>query len=436
MPMRTFHTRSTLALLIAGAAAVHTATAVDAQIPAPPQARAVALVGGTIHTVSGDVIENGTLVFDNGVIIGLGPAAAIPDGAERVDITGRHVYPGLIHAHSQMGLYEIGAVDMTVDLNELGPFNPNARARVAFNPESRHIGVARSNGVLVTVSAPAGGIIAGLSAAMMMEGWTWEGMTLRAETGLIIQWPSPSQEGPYDEATRSLRAFFADARAYRDARQAAPTRHPEDARLEAMIPALERTIPVVVQASELRQIQDAIAWADEERVRIVLLGGHDAGYVADLLARRQIPVIVTTVLDAPSRAWEPYDTRYSLPARLHQAGVPFAIAGAASAPYANRLPYEAGAATAFGLPPAEALRAVTLYPARILGLDDRIGSLEIGKDATLMVTSGDPLQYQTAIEQAYIHGRRLDMADAHRRFFEKYSERIRQEGARLNTGSP
>jgi imidazolonepropionase-like amidohydrolase len=396
-----------------------------AQVPAPPQARAIALTGGTVHTVSGDPIPNGTVVFHDGRITAVGANVAIPEGAERVDVTGRHVFPGLIDALSQMGLYEIGAVPVTVDLNEVGRFNPNVRARLAVNPESRHIGTARSNGVLVTVTAPAGGIVAGLASAMALDGWTWEQMTLAPDLGMVVQWPSPFQERQYDESVAELNEFFASARAYTAARAAAPDRHRVDARFDAMAPVLDGRTPVLVHASELRQIQDAVAWAEAEGVRIVLIGGHDAGYVADLLARRGIPVIITTILDSPNRAWEPYDTRYTLPARLHHAGVTFAIAGSASAPNANRLPYEAGAAIAFGLPAHEALRAVTLYPARILGLDHRIGAIEPGRDATLLVTTGNPLQYAATIEQAYVQGRRIDLRDAHRQFFEKYTERLR-----------
>lgn len=396
------------------------------QTPAPPQSGPIALVGGTIHTVSGGVIENGTLVFDNGVITDVGRDVAVPAAARRIDITGREVYPGLIEGYSQMGLYEVGAVDVTVDVNELGSLNPNARAHVAFNPESRHIGVARSNGVLVALSTPGGGLISGLSAAMMLDGWTWEQMTLKAETGLMVNWPSPFRADQYDESVRELRDFFADARAYGTARRAAPDRHGTDPRFEALLPILDRRTPVVVNANELRQIQDAVAWAEAEDVRLVLLGGRDAGYVADLLASRGIPVVLTTILDSPNRAWEPYDKMYALPHLLHRAGVEFAIAGSSSAPYANRLPYEAGAAIAYGLPPEVALRSVTLNPARFFGFDDRAGSLDVGKDATLLITTGSPLEYSTTVEQAFIQGRAIDMMDAHRQFFEKYSEKVRQ----------
>jgi imidazolonepropionase-like amidohydrolase len=425
--------------LLAGTTALH------AQIPAPRQDRPIAITGATIHTVTQGVIPNGTILFEDGRITAVGANVPIPGHAQRIDGTGKHIYPGLVDAHSQMGMFEIGGIDVTIDINEIGDLNPNVRAHVAVNPESRHIGVARSNGVLVTVSSPTGGLVSGLSSAMMLDGWTWEQMTLKPETGLIINWPPTSGgfggfggggpgggagaggiEARYDASIRQLTDFFATARAYRTARGAAPDRHASDSRLEAMIPVVAGQVPVMIVANELRQIQDAVTWAAEEGVNIVIVGGRDAGYVAPLLAQRQIPVLISSVLASPSRQWEPHDNAYSLPAQLHAAGVRFGIAGGTSAAYAHRLPYEAGSAIAFGLPADEALRAVTLYPAQFLGFADRVGSLEVGKDATLLITTGSPLEYSTIVEQAFIEGRMIDMEDAHRRFFEKYSEKLRQ----------
>ncbi len=399
-----------------------------AQIPAPRQDRPIALVGATLHTVSGGAIPNGTLVFENGRITAIGADVAIPAGAERVDASGQHIYPGLIDSWSQMGLFEIGGFDVTVDVNELGPFNPNIRAEIAINPESRHIGTTRSNGVLVTLTSPSGGLVSGLSAAVMLDGWTYEQMTLRSGVGLIVNWPNLNNQNTYEEGIRELRGYFAEARAYRTRVQGATSAFPRDAKLEAMIPVLEGDIPVVVNANDLRQLQDAITWSEEEGVRLILLGGADAGYVADQLARKQIPVLLTSVISAPGRDWEGYDDAYSLPARLHEAGVRFGITGGSSAPYANRLPYEAGSAIAYGLPEMEAIRSVTLYPAQFFGLDDRLGSLEVGKDATFLVTSGNPLDYLTRIDQGWIEGRRIDMADQHWQFYERYSEKGRQMG--------
>lgn len=431
-------------LILLGAAA----SSLEAQIPAPRQDRPIALTGATIHTVTNGVIQNGTILFEDGRITAIGANVQIPTHAERVDATGKHIYPGLVDAHNVLGMFEIGGIDVTIDVNELGDFNPNVRAHVAVNPESRHLGVARSNGVLVSVSSPSGGIISGHSSAMMLDGWTWEQMTLQPETGLIINWPSAMGGGGfgggggggqfgggqggrnpqqvYDENVRKIRDFFADSRAYLNARRAAPDRHATDVRFEAMEGVVAGTTPVLVVANDLRQIQDAITWAEEEGLRMVLVGARDAGYVAPLLAQRRIPVLLSSVLTSPNRAWEPYDAAYALPAQLHQAGVQFGITGGTSAAYANRLPYEAGAAIAFGLPEDVALQAVTLNPARFLGFEDRVGSLEVGKDATFLITTGSPLEYATEIEQAFIQGRKIDMEDSHRRFFEKYSEKLRQ----------
>lgn len=409
-------------------------TSVQAQTPAPEQDQPIALEGATIYTISDGVIENGTLVFENGVITAIGTDVQVPDGTERVDVSGKEIYPGLIDGFSQMGIYEIGAVNMTLDINELNRFNPNVTPEIAFNPDSRHIGTARTNGILTAVTTPSGGLVSGQSVAMKLDGWSWEDMVLKPGLALIVNWPAPGDEERYEEILMELRDAFASARSYHIGKQAmeagdAP-RKDMDSRLEAMIPVLEGDRPVVVEAHDLRQIQDAITWAEEEDVELIIMGGRDAHYVANHLAQKEIPVIVTSVLTSPNRQWEPYDGRYSLPARLHEAGVTFAIAGGASAPYTYRLPNEAGAAAAYGLDRDEALRSVTLSIAEILGIDDRVGSLQEGKDATLLITTGNPLEYSSQIEQAYIEGRKIDMVDSHRSLYEKYREKVDQRVGR------
>ena len=405
-------------------------TITQAQTPAPVQTEPVALVGGTIHTISGDVIKNGTLLFENGKITAIGIDVDLPVGTRTEDVSGKQIYPGLIDAWSQMGIYEIGAVDMSTDINEQGIVNPNVMVERAFNPESRWIGVGRSAGVLVSVTTPGGGLISGQSAAMMMDGWSWEEMTLKPGVGLIVNWPSTSDEEEYAENLQVLNDVFANARAYKKARRAMDAgeaaRHDLDTRWESMIPVFAGERPVVVNANEVRQIQDAITWAENEQVELIILGGRDSHLVSGHLKQKEIPVIITTVLTSPNRNWESYDARYALPAKLHRAGVQFAIAGTSSAPNANRLPFEAGAAAAFGLPVEEALKALTLYPAKILGIDDRVGSIETGKDATLLIATGNPLEYATQIEQVYVQGRKSDMMDMHRQFYEKYREKVEQ----------
>src|SRR6056297_3018364 len=406
------------------------AITVQAQTPAPMQSQPIALTGGTIYTVSNGVIENGTILFEDGVITALGQNVQIPMGAERVDVTGKEIYPGMIDAYTRMGIFEIGAVDMTVDINEEGNFNPNVTPEIAFNPESRHIGTARTNGVLTAVTTPGGGIISGQSSAMMLDGWSWADMILQSGTGMMVNWPS-ADDDDYGDELLGLHDFVANAKAYHKAKQAfmngnAP-RVENDSRLEAMGDVISGDQPVVVEADEMREIQDAVTWAEHQDFRIVIMGGHDAHYIADFLVEKDVPVIITSVLDAPDRDWEAYDDVYRLPAKLEAAGITYAITGGSSAPYTFRLANEAGASAAFGLTLDQAFHAVSLAPAEILGLDDRIGSLETGKHATLLITTGNPVEYSSQIEQAYIQGRKIDMVDAHRELYEKYKQKVEQQ---------
>jgi hypothetical protein len=326
-------------------------------------------------------------------------------------------------------------------VNEVGDFNPNVRTDVAVNAESRHIGTSRSQGVLTTLTTPGGGLISGMSSAMALEGWSWEEMSMESAAALNVNWPDPNPRGrgfggrgggnadgrrpTYEERVQQLKSYFAEARAYRDA-VAAGERVTTDARYMAMIPALNRDIPVVVSANGASQINDAITWAKEENIRLVIRGGDDAIHVADRLVAENVPVILTSTMDAPSRDHEGYDAAYRRAAMLYEAGVKFAISGGSGSLYTDRLPYEAGVAVAFGLPEEEAIKAVTINAAELMGLDDRIGSLEPGKQATFLITTGTPIDMTSNIEQAYIQGRELDMNDIQKHFFVKYMEKVRQ----------
>lgn len=401
-----------------------------AQAPAPRQTVPVALVGGTIHTLAGDVVENGTILFEDGVITAIGTDVTLPAGTVTEDVTGRHIYPGLIDGWSTMGIYEIGAVNMTVDINEQGLINPNVMVERAFHPESRHIGVARSAGVLTTVTSPGGGLISGQSAAMALDGWAWDEMTIRARVGMLVNWPNPNNTRTYASQVAELRKAFDDARSYKKAVEAhaagnAP-RPGFDSRWDAMMRVFDRTQPVVVSANDVRAMQDAITWAQEENIRMVILGGRDAHLITDHLVETETPVLITTVQSSPNRWWEAYYAWYELPARLHEAGVTFAIVGTSSAPNANRLPFEAGTAAAFGLPLDEALKSLTVYPAQILGLDDVIGSLQPGLEANLIITDGNPIEYATQVIQVYIRGRKSDMMDAHRELYHRYLQKVQE----------
>ena len=411
------------------------------EIPGAPQETPIALVGGTICPVSSPPIEQGTLVLDEGRITAIGRRVQVPAGAKRIDVRGRHVYPGLINAYSNLGLVEIGAVRATRDYSETGKVNPNVKAEVAVNPDSEWIPVTRSNGVLLALTAPSGGLIAGTSALLQLDGWTWEEMTLKAPVGMHVNWPRmiPAvdwKEGPSkeeqakarDETLALLEQAFADARAYRKARSAGGAdgvHHPFDSRWEAMLPVLEGKLPLVAAADEVQQIQAAVAFAEREKVKLILYGGYDAPQCAALLKKHDVPVIVSSTHRLPRRRGDAYDAAYTLPERLRASGIRFCIA-ARNTSNARNLPYEAAMAAGYGLSPDEALKAITLYPARIFGVDDRVGSLEVAKDATLIITDGDVLQTPTNVEAAFIQGRRVDLSDRHKRLWRKYQEKYRR----------
>ncbi|HWP81849.1 MAG TPA: amidohydrolase family protein [Bacteroidota bacterium] len=412
-------------------------------IPAPKQKKPIALVGGTVHSVSGGVLHNAMVVFDKGKITAVGTNVAIPADAERINVSGKHVYPGFIDAFSNMGLTEIGSVRGTLDVSETGSVNPNARAEVAFHPESELIPVARSGGVTIAVSSPTGGIISGTSAAMMLDGWTWEDATLKAPIGLIVNWPSMVfVPNPFtrqtkedwlkqrDQALKSLRDAFADARAYMKAKKAEEQRgvpyHDIDMRWEAMIPVLEGKVPVFVAANEVSQIQAAIAWAEQEGVKLVIGGGRDSWRVADQLKAKNIPVVLVDIHNAPQRRWEDYDLVFTLAKRLNDAGVKFCISGDYDASNSRNINHHAATAAAFGLSKEDALRSITLSSAEILGIADKVGSIDVGKDATVIVTDGDALELTSKVEQVFIQGKKIDLRDRHKQLYNKYVEKYNQ----------
>jgi imidazolonepropionase-like amidohydrolase len=412
------------------------------QIPAPPQRQPIALVNATIHPVSSADIETATLVMDQGKIVDLGKDVPIPSNAIKIDLQGKHIYPGLIESHSVLGLTEIGAVDVTNDYAERGDINPSVRAEVAVNPDSEHFPVARANGIALAVAAPTGGLIAGRSALIMTDGWTWKEMTLKAPLSMMVNWPRMRMGRDEDEAARQQRdragkrielldQAIQDAQAYKTALESPPTdeRFPlKDIRWEALVPVLRGDLPVWIRADSLLEIEAAVSWVGKHRLRAVLVGGGDAGYCVDLLKSRGIPVVVTSILSLPDRRDADFDEPFTLPLRLYRAGVKFCIASGSASGLRN-LSYHAAKAAAYGLPKDEALKAITLYPAQILGVADHVGSLEKGKDATVIVTDGDPLEITTRVSELFIQGRRIDLANKHQRLYDKYRQRYRQVNA-------
>jgi len=406
------------------------------QIPGKKQEKPIALVGGTIHTISGETIDNGVLTFRNGKIENVSKSFSVTTEYEKKDVTGKHIYPGLFSPWTNLGLIEIGAVRATRDNVETGRINPNVRAERAVNPESELIPVTRANGITYTLTAPQGGVISGNAAIIQLDGWTYEDMTLKAQAGMIVNWPSmristsfferrseEDQKKDRDNSLKEIRNAFNDAKAYWTAKNANKiVKH--DSRWEAMIPVLEKKEPVIVTADEMSQIEAAVSWAEDADVKLIIAGGNDAWRVADLLKKKNIPVISDGTHRTPSRSYEAYDTPFLLPKKLFDAGIQFCISAdeGGDGNYRN-LPYQVATAVAHGLPYNEGLKAMTLYPAQIFGVDNRIGTLEVGKDATLIVTNGDILDIRSNVEMEFIEGKKVDLSSRHTMLWEKYKEK-------------
>ncbi len=434
--MRWWNLVCLLGMLSGGLASAHDA------IPGAPQTEPIALVGGKVFPISGPPIEHGTVLFDNGRLVAMGEKVKLPPKTRQIDVRGKHVYPGLFDAHTNVGLVEIQAVRATVDERESGEINPNVEALKAVNPDSEMIPVTRSNGVLLALTSPEGSLLAGKSAVVQLDGWTWEEMSLKSTAALHLYWPSMSPQRASadaakakkwsehrDETLGEIKQAFDDAAAYRTAREALGDKQPLDARWEAMLPVLRGELPVMIHANEVQQIQAALSFVAERKLKCILHGGYDAEHCLDLIKAHKVPIIIDGTYRLPMRGDDDYDAAYTLPERLRKAGVPFCIAGGGRHVTANsrNLPYHAANAVAYGLPAEIALRSITLAPAEILGVADRVGSLEAGKDATLFVCSGDILQTETQVEMAWIQGRAVDLTDRQKQLYRKYQEKYRQQ---------
>ncbi|HEV7427674.1 MAG TPA: amidohydrolase family protein [Thermoanaerobaculia bacterium] len=412
-------------------------------INSPGKKGTVAIRNATIVPVSSAPIPNGTIVFSNGLITAVGASAQIPANATVIDGTGLFVYPGLIDAGSHVGLEEISAVPGTVDTSELGDINPNARAEVAVNPHSNVIPVTRVNGITSVVTEPEGGIISGSSAMINLAGWTPQEMTLKAPLAMHIHFPrlrtnafdeQPQDEEATKEAAKNytkqidkLRDVLHDAQAYAKAfaartHNAAINRADRDLILEALVPVVEGREPVVMHANLERDIRAALKFADEFKLKVILADAEDVARVIPELKSRNIPVILGPILSLPPREDDPYDLVFSNAKTLNDAGIPFAIQSQ-DAHNARNLPYNAAACAAFGLPKDVALRSVTLAPAQIFGVADKVGSLETGKLANIIVTDGDPLEIVTHVRHLFIGGEEITLETNQTLLYEKFKAR-------------
>jgi imidazolonepropionase-like amidohydrolase len=415
-------------------------------------ANSVLIKNVTVHPVTGPDIQNGSVLVVDGKIADVGTSVAERDGVRVVDGHGLHLYPGLINAATNVGLSEIEALRDTVDLDEIGLFNPELRAEIAFNPSSEHIDVTRASGITTVISLPGSGargfgrnagqtVITGQGALMHLTGWTWEEMAIKPAAVMDMLFPQiqttppqyaallgpeargyPEEERRYKERLKQLSEFFEHARRYQKAKTAGAPDFERDAKLEAMIPVIDGKLPLFVRAEKEKTIKDALEFADREKVKIIIADPREIGSTGPLLKSHNVPVVLGKTFQLPLRDDDPYDAAYTLPNEFYKAGVKICF-GTFDVEFARNVPFEAAQAVAFGLPREDALKALTINSAQVLGAGDQLGSIEKGKVADLILTDGDPLEAKTGIKQMFIAGREVSLESRHTREYEKWLKR-------------
>ena len=409
-----------------------------------------AITHAKIFTLAGSPIEDGTLVIRDGKIAAIGSSVEVPAGAQVIEAKGLQVYPGLFDAVTQMGLSEISAVNATADSTETGSYNPDVVAATAVSPSSEHIPVTRASGIAEVLAVPASGgfdsgggrgTLGGQASAIHLAGWTLDEMLIKKSAAMVLNFPQiqtqtfdfatfSRKEKPYTEAKQEydrqineLTDWMDRARHYAQAMEkGSVSKYERDLKLEALAPVVRGELPVLVFAGRARDIRNAVEFCDKQKLKMILAGGEEAFKVKDLLRSKDIPVILRPMLSLPDEEDEPYDRELSQPAELAAAGVKFAIASFDNS-FARRLGQNAANAVAYGLSYEQALRAVTINPAQILGLGSQIGTLEQGKIANVIVTNGDPLELTTEVKYLFIRGQLTSTENKHHRLYEKYLNR-------------
>lgn len=408
------------------------------QTPADKQSQSILIIGATAHIGNGTVINNSAIGFDKGKINFVGDAASVNKTNYNtvIDGTGKDLYPGFIAPNSSLGLAEIDAVRATLDFEERGELNPNVRSLIAFNTESKVIESMRPNGVLMAQIAPRGGLISGSSSIVQFDAWNWEDAVLKVDDGIHINWPATDRRsfrGPdagkimpnkdYKTDIKQLDDFLNNAYAYSQLKA-----EEKNLKYEAVIGLFDGSKQLFINADNAQQISESVAFALNHHIqKMVIIGGEEAYKVTSLLKQNNVPVLLKRLHSLPNNEDEDVDLPYRLPKILTDAGLLVglqAAGGGMERMNTRNLPFYAGTAIAYGLTYEQGVALITLNNAKILGMNDRIGSLELGKDATLFVSVGDALDMKTnQVEQAFIQGRNISLDSHQKALYNRYMKK-------------
>lgn len=406
-----------------------------------PERGTFALVNARIETVTQGVIENGTLIIQNDVIVAMGADVSIPDNAIVIDCSGQTVYPGLIDAGTQVGLVEVAAVARTRDNAEVGEITPHIEALTAVNPNSVVIPVTRVSGVTTVLTQPSGGLLPGQAAMINLHGYTPDQMSIAGMEYMMMTFPREGRRSrrdrrtdkeikeAYDKGVKKLNDTWDQAELYHRIDSAYVASNMTGARpeynpqLRSLLPVLRGEMPLIVTVNAAKDIKNAIEWVQERDIEKPIFSGVAEGWrVANLLEAAGIPCLVGPVLSTPTRDSDRFDKPYANAGLLHKAGVKVAIRTGEIENVRN-LPFNAGFAAAYGMGREEALRAVTIAPAEIFGISDMVGSLEVGKKANVIVTDGDPFETQTNINHVFIDGYKIPLENRHMDLYKEFLQR-------------
>lgn len=394
-----------------------------------------ALTNASIQTVTKGVITNGTVIISEGKITDIGPDAKVPQGATVIDCKGKWIYPGMIESGSRLGLFEFGQVAQAADVSEIGDVVPQIKALTAVNPNSAGIAVTRVSGVTTTLVVPEGDMFCGTAGLINLHGYTPDQMSVGFEA-MVLNYPRTGRRGAFDRRTDEdikkasdknmarLNEVWDKAVEYHKLDSATKGQMSYYPEMQALLPVVRGQQSLIIVVNNARDIKSALKWVADKKIKKVILSGVAEGWrVAADIAKANIPVLAGPVLTLPSREYDRYDKGYANAGLMKKAGVKVAIKTDDENLNYRNLPYHAGFAAAYGLGKEEALRAITIVPAEIFGVSDKLGSVEIGKSATLFVCDGDPFETKTQVSNVFINGWQMPMESRQTLLYDEFLER-------------